>query len=82
MGGTAASAGYMVALPAERIFAREATVTGSIGVLMQTTEFSELLDSLGIRADTAAVVNGPSGTRTLQDGPSAVAIERAIEEVR
>ncbi|WP_144185646.1 signal peptide peptidase SppA [Elioraea rosea] len=63
MGGTAASAGYMIALPAERIFAREATVTGSIGVLMQTTEFSELLDSLGIRAE--ALRSGP-----LKDQPS------------
>lgn len=63
MGGTAASAGYMVALPAERIFAREATVTGSIGVLMQTTEFSELLDNLGIRAE--ALRSGP-----LKDQPS------------
>ncbi len=39
MRGTAASAGYMVSLPAERIFAREATLTGSIGVILQTAEF-------------------------------------------
>jgi protease-4 len=63
MGGTAASAGYMVALPAERIFARESTVTGSIGVLMQTTEFAGLLERLGIRAE--ALTSGP-----LKDQPS------------
>ncbi len=63
MGGTAASAGYMVALPAERIFAREATVTGSIGVIMQTTEFSGLLERLGIRAE--AITGG-----RLKDQPS------------
>ncbi|MCU0854996.1 MAG: signal peptide peptidase SppA, partial [Rhodobacteraceae bacterium] len=63
MGGTAASAGYMVALPAERIFARDSTVTGSIGVLMQTTEFAGLLESLGIRAE--ALTSGP-----LKDQPS------------
>jgi len=63
MGGTAASAGYMVALPAERIFARQSTVTGSIGVLMQTTEFAGLLESLGIRAE--ALTSGP-----LKDQPS------------
>jgi len=63
MGGTAASAGYMVALPAARIFAREATVTGSIGVLMQTTEFSGLLERLGIRAE--AITGG-----RLKDQPS------------
>ena len=38
MGGTAASAGYMVAVPAARIFARDATLTGSIGVMLETGE--------------------------------------------
>ncbi len=63
LGGTAASAGYMVALPAARIFAREATVTGSIGVILQTTEFSGLLERLGIRAE--AITSG-----RLKDQPS------------
>ena len=35
MGGLAASAGYMIAVPAARIFAHEATLTGSIGVLLE-----------------------------------------------
>ena len=43
MGGTAASAGYMIAVPAARIFARASTLTGSIGVLLQTGEVSGLL---------------------------------------
>lgn len=63
MGGTAASAGYMVALPAERIFAREATLTGSIGVLLQSFEASELMARLGVRAESLA--SGP-----LKDQPS------------
>lgn len=63
MGGTAASAGYMVALPAERIFAREATVTGSIGVILQTAEFSGLLERLGVRSE--AITSG-----RLKDQPS------------
>jgi protease-4 len=63
MGGTAASAGYMVALPAERIFAREATVTGSIGVILQSFEVSELMERLGLRAE--ALTSGP-----LKDQPS------------
>lgn len=54
MGGTAASAGYMVALPAARIFAREATVTGSIGVILQSFEASDLLERLGVRPETIA----------------------------
>ena len=63
MGGVAASAGYMVSLPAERIFAREATLTGSIGVLMETGEVSGLLGKLGISAET--IVSGP-----MKDQPS------------
>jgi len=63
MGGLAASAGYMVAMPAERVFAREATLTGSIGVLMETGEVSGLLSKLGISAE--AITSGP-----LKDQPS------------
>lgn len=54
MGTTAASAGYMIALPASRVFAREGTVTGSIGVLLQSFEASELMARLGVRAETIA----------------------------
>jgi len=63
MAGVAASAGYMVAVPAQRIFARSATLTGSIGVLLQTGEASGLLSRLGITTD--AIVSGP-----LKDQPS------------
>ena len=55
--GTAASAGYMAALGAERIFAREGTVTGSIGVLLQSFDASELLARVGVRPDVLA--SGP-----------------------
>ena len=57
MGGTAASAAYMIAVPAARIFAREGTLTGSIGVLLETGEVSGLLKTLGITA--TAIVSGP-----------------------
>lgn len=63
MGATAASAGYMVALPAERIFAREATLTGSIGVKLMLPEFSGLLEKLGVGDNSIA--SGP-----LKDEPS------------
>ncbi len=48
MGDMAASGGYIVALGADRIFAHEATITGSIGVIFQTAEFSGLLAKIGI----------------------------------
>jgi protease-4 len=63
MGGLAASAGYMIAVPAARIFAREATLTGSIGVLLETGEVSGLLKMLGVNAE--AITSGP-----LKDQPS------------
>ncbi|HSK49970.1 MAG TPA: thioredoxin domain-containing protein [Solirubrobacterales bacterium] len=43
--------------------------------------YEELGQELGIRVRQAAIVTGPSGTRTLQDGPSLAEIEQAIEEV-
>ncbi len=63
MGPVAASAAYMIAVPAARIFAREATLTGSIGVLLQAGEISGLLAKLGIAPET--IVSGP-----LKDQPS------------
>ncbi|MDG2312420.1 MAG: signal peptide peptidase SppA [Alphaproteobacteria bacterium] len=48
MGTVAASAAYMSAVAAERIFARESTITGSIGVLFQTVDVTNLLSKLGV----------------------------------
>lgn len=47
-----ASAGYMAAMGADYLIARETTITGSIGVLMQSVEISELADKLGIHPVT------------------------------
>ena len=57
MGGLAASAGYMIAVPANRIFAHEATLTGSIGVLLEAPEFGGLLSKVGV--DVQTIVSGP-----------------------
>lgn len=65
MGGTAASAAYMIAVPAARIFAREGTLTGSIGVLLETGEVSGLLKAIGVNAE--AITSGP-----LKDQPSLI----------
>lgn len=51
MGTLATSAGYMTAVAADRIFAREGTITGSIGVIFQTTEVTGLLAKLGVSAE-------------------------------
>ncbi len=57
MGGMATSGAYMTAIAADRIFARHGTVTGSIGVIMQTADVTGLLDKLGIKPET--VKSGP-----------------------
>lgn len=45
----ATSAGYMIEVAADHIFAHEGTVTGSIGVLFQTAEVTDLLSKMGIK---------------------------------
>jgi protease IV len=63
MGGLAASAGYMIAMPAERVYARDSTLTGSIGVILETGEVSGLLSKIGVTAE--AITSGP-----LKDQPN------------
>ena len=52
IGTLATSAGYMVALAADHIVAPETSVTGSIGVILQATEFTGLLEKLGITSES------------------------------
>jgi len=49
--GTAASGGYITALAADHIVARETSLVGSIGVLFQFPELSKLLATLGIQVE-------------------------------
>ena len=49
MASVAASGGYYVSLPAQRILANPGTITGSIGVIMQVTNFQELYGKLGLK---------------------------------
>ena len=70
MGTVAASAGYMAAIASDRIFARHGTITGSIGVMMQTTDITGLLDNLGISAEaikSAPLKAAPSPLEPLTD---------------
>jgi protease IV len=73
MGELATSAGYMVALGADHIVARQGSVTGSIGVLMQTVEVTGLLEKLGISAE--AIKSAP-----LKASPSP--LEKTTPEAR
>src|SRR5436190_8212656 len=51
MDTVAASGGYITAIAADHIVARGNTITGSIGVIFQWAEFSQLLSTLGVKME-------------------------------
>jgi protease IV len=65
MGGLAASAAYMIAVPAARIYALPGTLTGDIGVFLQTFDVGGLLGKVGIGSEV--IKSGP-----LKDEPNFV----------
>lgn len=58
MSGLAASGGYYVACAGDEIIAHPTTITGSIGVIIQTFNFAEGMRKIGIKAD--AITSGPN----------------------
>ena len=52
MGSMAASGGYYIAAPADKIFAQRETITGSIGVIMQSYNYEKLAEKVGIEFET------------------------------
>jgi protease-4 len=48
MGSIAASGGYYIAAPCDRIFANPGTATGSIGVIMEIPNVEKLLEKIGV----------------------------------
>lgn len=70
MGGMAASGGYYVSAPAEKIFVNRETITGSIGVIMESMNYAKLAEKYGIDFNT--IKTGPykdimSGSREMTD---------------
>lgn len=55
--GSATSGGYYVAMAADRVIASPAAITGSIGVVWTSLNFSGLMDKLGIEDQT--LTTGP-----------------------
>ncbi len=51
--GVAASGGYYVALPADRIVAHPTTITGSVGVIFVMPRVAGLLDKIGVGVDVS-----------------------------
>jgi protease-4 len=56
MGSLAASGGYYVSAPADKIVANESTLTGSIGVILTVPVISGLLDKVGV--ETVVIKSG------------------------
>lgn len=57
MGATAASGGYYISTPANKIFASPETLTGSLGVIMEGVNYGELAKKYGINFMT--IKSGP-----------------------
>lgn len=51
VGTLAASAGYMIASAADHIVARQSSIVGSIGVLIQFPNFTGLMEKIGVGVD-------------------------------
>lgn len=83
MGEVATSAGYLIALGTDHIIGRQGTITGSIGVILQTANITGLLDSLGIK--TEAIRSAPLKARPspLEEMNPEVreAVERVVEDM-
>lgn len=82
MGSMAASGGYYIAAPAEKIYANPQTLTGSIGVIMQSINIAELAEDLGIHEEV--IKSGPykdimSVTREMTDDEREI-LQELIDE--
>ncbi|MEQ1770721.1 MAG: signal peptide peptidase SppA [Devosia sp.] len=72
-----ASAAYMSAIAADRIFARRLSIVGSIGVLVQTTDASKLMQTIGIDLDKVA--SGPLKAEPDLDEPMSPQVRASLQ---
>lgn len=79
MASLAASVGELDVAEWKQVLDRESEVDSPVAQRLEG--YDRLGSDLGIRTRQAAIVNGPAGTRTLQDGPTRAQIEAAIEAV-
>jgi len=61
MGNVAASGGYYISCNANRIFAEQGTITGSIGVFGMLPNFTELSNRIGIHTEQVSTHKNASG---------------------
>ncbi|PZR22684.1 MAG: signal peptide peptidase SppA, partial [Flavobacterium psychrophilum] len=83
MGNVAASGGYYISCNADRIFAEEGTITGSIGVFGMLPNFTELSNRIGIHTEQVSTHKNASGYSVfspLKDDTRAI-IQESVEKV-
>jgi len=82
MGSAAASGAYMASIASEHIIAHNGTLTGSIGVLMQSAELVDLASKLGVKFKTyksAPLKASPSPFEKSSDNVNKV-VQESIED--
>lgn len=83
MGNVAASGGYYISCNANRIFAEEGTITGSIGVFGMLPNFTELSNRIGIHTEEVSTHKNAAGYSPftpLKDNTRAI-IQEGVEKV-
>ncbi len=77
--GLAASGGYIAAIAGEHIVALETSLVGSIGVLFQYPNISELLKTLGVKVES--IKSSPLKAEPSGFEPTSPEARKAIEEI-
>lgn len=77
MGDLAASGGYYIAAAADEIVANPATLTGSIGVIMHTTNWQGLMGKLGV--SNGAIKSAPMKDIGSPDRPMTAAERQVLQ---
>lgn len=83
MGNLAASGGYYISCNANRIFAEQGTITGSIGVFGVLPNFTKLSNNIGIHTEQVSTHKNASGYSVfspLKDDTRAI-IQQGVEKV-
>jgi protease-4 len=84
-GTVATSAAYIAGLATDQIVARGNTITGSVGVIFQWPEFSQLLEKLGIKVNeikSGPLKANPSPFQPLDERGKAAAEQMVAESQR
>jgi protease IV len=84
-GTIATSAAYIAGLATDQIVARGNTITGSVGVIFQWAEFSQLLEKIGVRVNeikSGPLKANPSPFQPLDDAGRAATEEMVADSMR